>query len=82
MTPSTTTLPTRQQLIDLLNQHKQEWRHLYGIQDITLFGSLDRNEATASSDMDLSVTLEPPNPIALMHFRDAVQELVAYAWIL
>lgn len=34
----------------LLRQHKKEWRRLYGIQDIALFGSLARDEATASSD--------------------------------
>lgn len=67
---------TRQQLITLLSQHKQEWRSLYGIQAITLFGSLGRDEATASSDVDLCVILDPPNPLALVHFRDAVQNLV------
>ncbi len=34
---------TRQQLLNLLSQHKQEWQRLYGIQDITLFGSLARD---------------------------------------
>lgn len=67
---------TRQQLIHLLSQHKQEWRHLYGIQAITLFGSLARDEATSTSDVDLCVILDPPNPLALVHFRDAVQTLV------
>jgi uncharacterized protein len=67
---------TRQQLISLLSQHKQEWQRLYGIQDITLFGSLARDEGNASSDVDLCVILDPPNPFALVHFRDAVQELV------
>ncbi len=76
MTPSPPTLPTRQQLIDLLSQHKQEWRRLYGIQAISLFGSLARDEATSRSDVDLCVILEPPNPLALVHFREAVQNLV------
>ena len=67
---------TRQQLINLLREHKQEWQRLYGIQDITLFGSLARDEATAGSDVDLCVILDPPNPFALVHFREAVQELV------
>ena len=30
---------TRQQVISLLSQHKQEWSRLYGIQDITMVGS-------------------------------------------
>ena len=42
MTPPTPMSPTRQQLILLLSQHKQEWRRLYGIQDIALYGSLTR----------------------------------------
>jgi predicted nucleotidyltransferase len=67
---------TRHQLVNLLSQNKQEWQRLYGIQDITLFGSLARDEATACSDVDLCVILDPPNPSVLMHFREAVEELV------
>lgn len=67
---------TRQQLVNLLSQHKQEWQRLYGIQDITLFGSLARDQGNPGSDLDLCVTLEPPNPFALVHFREAVQDLV------
>lgn len=76
MTATAPVPPTRQQLIRLLRQHKQEWRRLYGIQDIALFGSLARDEATASSDVDLCVTLDPPNPFALVHFRETVQNLL------
>lgn len=76
MTATAPSTLTRQQLINLLSQHKQEWQRLYGIQDITLFGSLARDEASACSDVDLCVILDPPNPFALVHFREAVQELV------
>jgi predicted nucleotidyltransferase len=67
---------SRQEVISLLHQHKFEWRRLYGIQDMALFGSLARNEANPSSDVDLCVILDPPNPFALVHFREAVEELV------
>ena len=76
MTATAPVPQTRQQLTSLLSQHKQEWKRLYGIQDITLFGSRARDQGNASSDLDLCVTLEPPNPFALVHFREAVQELV------
>lgn len=46
------------------------------LKNITLFGSLARDEATASSDVDLCVILDLPNPLALVHFRDAVQVLL------
>jgi predicted nucleotidyltransferase len=39
----------QQQVIDLLSQHKLEWRSLYGIQELTLFGSLARNERSRSA---------------------------------
>ena len=71
MTLAAPTLRTRQQLILLLSQHKQEWCRLYGIQDIALFGSRAREEAASGSDLDLCVTLDPPNPFALVHFREA-----------
>lgn len=66
----------RRQVIDLLSQHKLEWRRLYGIQELTLFGSLARNEAIPGSDVDLCVILEPPNPFSLVHFQEAVQQLL------
>jgi hypothetical protein len=66
----------QQQVIDLLSQHKQEWGRLYGIQELALFGSLARNEAIPGSDVDLCVILEPPNPLLLVHFQQAVQQLL------
>jgi hypothetical protein len=48
MTPNDPGLArNQQQVINLLSQHKLEWRSLYGIQELTLFGSLARNEANA-----------------------------------
>jgi len=66
----------QQQVIDLLSQHKLEWQRLYGIQELSLFGSLARNEVNPGSDVDLCVILEPPNPFSLVHFQQAVQQLL------
>jgi len=77
MTPTDPRLSrNQQQVIDLLSQHKLEWRRLYGIQELTLFGSLARNETNLGSDVDLCVILEPPNPFLLVHFQQAVQQLL------
>lgn len=65
---------SRDQVIALLSQHLPEWRRLYGIQELALFGSLARNEARAGSDVDLCVSLDPPNPFALVHFQQAVAQ--------
>jgi predicted nucleotidyltransferase len=58
MTPIDPGLARNQrQVIDLLSQHKLEWRSIYGIQELSLFGSLARNEAIPGSDVDLCVML-------------------------
>jgi len=77
MTPIDPGLARNQkQDIDLLSKHKQEWRRLYGIQELARFGSPTRNEANPGSDVDLCVILEPPNPFSLVHFQQAVQQLL------
>lgn len=69
-------IPSRDQVIALLSQHLPEWRRRYGIQEMSLFGSLARNEARAGSDVDLCVSLDPPNTLSLVHFQpDAEQQL-------
>lgn len=64
----------RDQVMALLSQHLPEWRRLYGIQELALFGSLARNQASPDSDVDLCVSLDPPNPFALVHFQQAVEQ--------
>ncbi|MCP9774937.1 nucleotidyltransferase family protein [Cyanobium sp. HWJ4-Hawea] len=65
---------SRDQVVALLTQHLPEWRRLYGIQELALFGSMARNQASENSDVDLCVSLDPPNPFALVHFQQAVQQ--------
>ena len=75
MTPvEANTARIRDQVMDLLSQHLPEWRRLYGIQELALFGSLARNQASPDSDVDLCVSLDPPNPFALVHFQQAVEQ--------
>jgi predicted nucleotidyltransferase len=75
MTPvEANTARIRDQVMALLSQHLPEWRRLYGIQELALFGSLARNQASPDSDVDLCVSLDPPNPFALVHFQQAVEQ--------
>jgi predicted nucleotidyltransferase len=70
----------QRQVIDLLSQHKLEWRSLYGIQELSLFGSLARNEAIPGSDVDLCVNLEHPNPSLWFTFRRPYSNCWVCAW--
>lgn len=41
---------TRNEIMDLLTQHKAEMRQAYGVQEIVLFGSYARQSAREDSD--------------------------------
>ncbi|MFH1861605.1 MAG: nucleotidyltransferase family protein [bacterium] len=61
---------TRQQVTQILAAHERELRGM-GVKSLALFGSLARDEATDSSDVDLLVEFD--RPIGYFHFFD-VQE--------
>jgi uncharacterized protein len=45
----------KQLVIQTLEQHFAELQHRHGVKSLQLFGSVARNEATASSDVDILV---------------------------
>jgi uncharacterized protein len=55
----------QQEAIDRILQHKDELEGL-GVQSLTLFGSVARNEATPESDVDLLVDFN--RPIGIFQF--------------
>jgi len=66
--------PNRQDVLNLLQERKGLWRQRYGITHLGLFGSLARGEAGPDSDVDLCVSLDPPNPFCLGHFKQEVEQ--------
>ena len=66
--------PNRQDVLNLLQERKGLWRQRYGITHLGLFGSLARGEAGLDSDVDLCVSLYPPNPFCLGHFKQEVEQ--------
>ena len=49
-----------EEIRELLQQHKEEFRQEYGLKEIGIFGSYIRGEQTEKSDLDLLVELEKP----------------------
>ena len=48
----------REDILNFLKQHKRELQQKYHIQQIGLFGSFARNEATNTSDIDLIIVTD------------------------
>jgi uncharacterized protein len=56
----------RDQILKIIAEHRQELAHDFGIKSLALFGSAVRNEATATSDVDLLVEFDN-RPVGLFH---------------
>ncbi len=50
---------TKQQIINYLKAHKEKFQKEYEVEQIGLFGSYARNEASEESDIDIFVQMEP-----------------------
>ena len=65
-----------QELLSLLRERQSEWRQRYQLQRIGLFGSAVRNQATATSDVDVWVELDPLTPFATVHLKEELEQLL------
>jgi predicted nucleotidyltransferase len=65
-----------EQVLALLRARQGEWRQRYQLQRIGLFGSTARNQATATSDVDVWVELDPLTPFATVHLKHELEELL------
>jgi uncharacterized protein len=65
-----------EQVLSLLREHQSEWRERYQLQRIGLFGSTARNQATAGSDVDVWVELDPLTPFATVHLKHELEQLL------
>ena len=68
--------PGPQDLLSLLRDRQGEWRKRYQLQRIGLFGSTVRNQATATSDVDVWVELDPLTPFATVHLKQELEQLL------
>lgn len=74
--PLATTPISAEQVLRLLRSHQSEWRQRYQLRRIGLFGSAARNEATATSDVDVWVALDPLTPFATVHLKRELEALL------
>ena len=67
----------REEVIRILNQKRTEMSERYGVNTLSLFGSVARDEATPSSDVDLLVEFNRPVGLfGLFALQDYLEELL------
>ena len=62
------------EVIATLRAHERELRHR-GVLHAALFGSVARNEAKRSSDIDIMIELEPDAPVGVFEYVGITQYL-------
>jgi predicted nucleotidyltransferase len=67
----------RDEVIRILDSHRREFIDQYGVKSLSLFGSVAREEATDSSDVDLLVDFNRPVGLfGLFALQDRIEELL------
>jgi predicted nucleotidyltransferase len=66
----------REAILTVLSQFKSDYAEQYGILEIGVFGSVARDESREDSDVDICIKTKTPDPFALVHIKEAIEELV------
>ncbi len=65
---------TLDSVIDTIRRRKDAFRLEYGVKRIGVFGSVARNEANETSDVDIVVEMTDPDLFYLVHIKDTLSE--------
>ncbi len=65
----------REEILDILESHKQTFADKYGVTRLGVFGSVARGEATATSDVDIVVEM-PPDLFQMVHMKEELEEML------
>lgn len=63
-----------QDILTILREYKNQVAEQYGIQEIGLFGSIARDEATEKSDVDVVIRVRKPDLFLLAGIKSDLEE--------
>ena len=67
-------VPRRDEILEVLRQHKAEFAARYGVTGLGVFGSVARDEAREESDVDVVITMREPDLFSMVHIKDTLEE--------
>lgn len=62
----------------ILREYKKNMAVKYGIRRIGVFGSVARGDNTETSDLDICVDIEVPNPYIMCDIQDDLEKMTGY----
>ncbi len=63
-------------ILSIIKTYKEKYAQKYGIEEIGIFGSYARDEATQNSDVDIYVKLKRSNLFLLSRIRIELEEIL------
>ena len=69
-------MKTKKDYIDILKSSAHELEQQFGVRSLRLFGSVARNEQTETSDVDICVETETPNPFLIVRMKKYLERLL------
>ena len=70
----TTEVLDRSKVLEVLRQIKPNLQEKYGVTRLGIFGSVARDEATKTSDVDVVMEMEQPNLFMRVHIKEELEE--------
>ncbi|MBW6511237.1 MAG: nucleotidyltransferase domain-containing protein [Desulfuromonadaceae bacterium] len=67
-------MQSREETLSVLRDQKVVLEARYGVTALGVFGSVARNQATATSDIDIVVQMREPNLFTLVHVKEELEE--------
>ena len=64
----------REEVLEVLHRYKQEFERRYGVTALGVFGSVARDDATETSDVDVVVRLRDPDLFSLVHIKETLEQ--------
>lgn len=69
----TTEVLDRSKVLEILRQIKPSLQEKYGVTRLGIFGSVARDEATETSDVDVVMEMEQPNLFMRVHIKEELE---------
>ena len=68
-------MKTKDEIIAILRNFKEEFGERYGIEKLGLFGSVARGEQHEGSDLDVFVELKEPDPFVMFDIKEELEHI-------
>lgn len=64
---------SRVEIIQFLKNFKEKYALRYGIEQMGIFGSVARDEATELSNVDVVIKIKVPDPFTIVHIKEDLE---------